>query len=319
MKKRSVIPLAALLALAAGCATTKGLEETGMKNTAQEQKQAPVAERQTPTVESQTLGMETLGNARELGGLRTADGRTVKRGVLLRSAKPCGASDSDRARLTAAYHLAVITDFRMSYERALEPNPEIAGVSDIWCPIIDEDLVRANLSGEKATQMQAGSAFEKLKIAVDSGIVGEDMYVNFLSGAQGKKGYNEFFAQLKALPAGSSLLFHCTQGKDRTGLGAMLILSALGVDEETIMADYLLTNEFNAKLIEKERAMLSSYNLSEEQTALYLSVMDYVNPVFMQKALTWLKTAYGSPLGYIQQELGVTDADLEALKAKFLD
>ena len=296
----------------AGCATTEATKGEAMKtNTVAVSR---------PSLESQTLGMETLGNARELGGYLTADGKTVKHGLLLRSAKPSGASEADRARLRDVYKLAVITDFRMSFERAAEPNPAIDGVADVWCPIIDEDLIRANVSGKDAGDaLKTASIMDKLRIAVESGVVGENMYVGFLSGDQGKKGYTEFFRQLLSLPEERALLFHCTQGKDRTGLGAMLLLSALGVDEETILQDYLLTNTFNASLIEKERAMLAPYKLSEEETQLYLSVMDYVNESFMRKALDWLKANYGSPLGYITQELGVTETDIAALKAKFLE
>ncbi len=264
--------------------------------------------------------MQTLGNARELGGYRSSDGRKVKRGVLLRSAKPSGASEADLKRLSEEYNLATVTDFRMSFERALEPNPVIPGVKDVWCPIIDEDLFLANISSDEAESAKKNEdTFERLKIAVKSGVVGENMYVNFLSGAQGKKGYTLFFKELLALPEGKSLLFHCTQGKDRTGLGAMLVLSALGVDEKTIMQDYLLTNTFNASLIEKERKMLSQYNLSAEEETLYLSVMDYVNEAFMKNALKYLKENYGSPLGYIKTELGVTDSDIDRLKKKFLE
>lgn len=136
---------------------------------------------------------------------------------------------------------------------------------------------------------------------------------------QGKKGYTEYFRQLLALPEGNSLLFHCSQGKDRTGLGAMLILSALDVDEETIMQDYLLTNVFNAELIEKERKMFSQYNLSDSDLNKYLSAMDQVDPVYMKNALDYLKKNYGSVKGYITKELGLTEKDFASLKNKFLE
>ena len=262
--------------------------------------------------------METLGNARELGGYVSHDGRKVKRGVLLRSAKPIGASAADLERLKNEYNLHTITDFRMSYEREAEPNPKIDGVTDVWCPIIDEDMISANVnsSSESAKSM---TTFERLKIAVDNGIVTDKMYVVFLSLEQGKKGYSEFFRQLLALPEGKSLLFHCTQGKDRTGVGAMLILSALGVDEDTIMQDYMLTNIFNAGLIEKEKKMLAQYNLSDAALQKYLSVMDQVNPQYMQNAFDYLKENYGSVKGYITKELGVTEKYIGKLKNKFLE
>ncbi|MBQ8012786.1 MAG: tyrosine-protein phosphatase [Treponema sp.] len=268
------------------------------------------------TKESQTLIMETLGNARELGGYVSQDGRKVKRGILLRSAKPINASPADLDRLKNEYHLHIITDFRMSYEREAEPNPEIDGVTNVWCPIIDEDMISANVSSPDSAKSM--NTFERLKIAVDRGIVTDKMYVGFLSMDQGKKGYSAFFRQLLALPEGKSLLFHCTQGKDRTGLGAMLILSALDVDEETIMQDYLLTNIFNANLIEREKQMLSQYNLSDSEMQKYLSVMDQVDSRYMQNAIDYLKANYGSVKGYITKELGLTENDISILKDKFL-
>lgn len=270
-------------------------------------------------LKSQTISMETLGNARELGGYRTIDGRAVKHGLLLRSAKPRTANESDLLRLKNEYNLATIVDFRMSYERMLEPNPAIPQVIDVWCPIIDEDLISANIPMGKRSSKNAPSMFERLKIAVDAGIVSDKMYVNFLANQQGKTGYADFFKELLALPEEKALLFHCTQGKDRTGLGAMLILSALGLDEDTIMADYLLTNEFNASLIEKEKVMLAQYNLSKEDLNKYLSVMDQVNPAFMQNALDYLKKEYGSATGYITKELGVSNDDIATLRGKFLE
>ncbi len=270
------------------------------------------------TKEGQTLNMETLGNARELGGYVNQDGKKVKRGVLLRSAKPAGASTNDLERLKNEYHLKTIIDFRMGFERDTAPNPQIEGVNDIWCPIIDEDLISANIN-MPTSAAKSMNTLERLKIAIERGFISEKMYVGFLSMNQGKKGYTEYFRQLLALPEGNSLLFHCSQGKDRTGLGAMLILSALDVDEETIMQDYLLTNVFNAELINKERQMLAQYNLSDSEIENYLSAMDQVNPAYMQNAIDYLKKNYGSVKGYITKELGLTEKDFASLKNKFLE
>ena len=270
------------------------------------------------TKESQTLSMETLGNARELGGYRNLYGRKIKRGLLFRSAKPAAASKNDLNRLKNEYQLATIVDFRMSHEREAEPNPKIEGVNDFWCPIIDEDLISANVN-MPLDSAKSMSTFDRLKIAIERGIITDKMYVGFLSMEQGKKGYKEFFRQLLALPEGKSLLFHCTQGKDRTGLASMLILSALDVDEETIMQDYMLTNIFNENLINKEKQMLAQYNLSDYEMKKYLSVMDQVDELYMQNALDYLKENYGSVKGYIAKELGLTEADFTSLKNKFME
>ena len=266
--------------------------------------------------ETQSLNLNSVGNARELGGYPTVDGRKVKSGVLLRTAALYGISSDDVTRLTKNYHLAVIADLRMSLEVAPKPDPAIEGVKYLNLRVINEDLFNQEL--EKKLSVE-GDAIARLNFIIDSGFVSYDMYVGFLSEESGKKAYSEFFRELLDLPPERSLLFHCTQGKDRTGCAAMLILSALGVSEDTIMEDYMLTNVFNAKLIDGQRKMLLSHGIKESELEKYMLILDEVNPKTMNTVLAWLKENYGSPVGYIINELGVSADDIEQLKAKFLE
>ena len=266
--------------------------------------------------ETQSINLTSVGNARELGGYLTSDGKRIKRGVLLRSAELNDISSDDKTRLTEDYHLSVIADFRLTLEVAAKPDPSIEGVKYVNLRVIDEDLFAKELEKKLAVE---GTAFERLKVIVDGGLVSYDMYVRFLADEPGKKAYREFFRELIELPAGKSLLFHCTQGKDRTGCAAMLILSALGADEETIMRDYMLTNDFNAGRIESQHKMLLSNGVKESEMGRYMLVLDEVNPKTMTTVLSWLKENYGSPVGYIIKELGLSEDDIEKLKSKFLE
>ena len=266
--------------------------------------------------ETQSINLTSVGNARELGGYPAADGRHVKRGVLLRTAALNEISSADVTRLTDTYHLAVIADFRMSMEAAPKPDPAIDGVKYLNLRVINEELFKRELGKKLAME---GDAVERLKLIAESGFVDSNMYVNFLSEEAGQKAYCEFFRELLDLPSGRSLLFHCTQGKDRTGCGAMLILSALGVGEDVILDDYLLTNTFNAERIASQRKMLAYHGISEEDAERYMIVLDEVNPKLMTTLLSWLKENYVSPVGYIIDELGVSEDEIESLKAKFLE
>ena len=145
------------------------------------------------------------------------------------------------------------------------------------------------------------------------------MYINFLSGDQGKENYKRMFEELLSMPEGKSLLFHCTQGKDRTGCAAMLILSALGVDEGTILQDFMLTNTFNEKLIESERKMLIEKGYEGKELQTLMIAMDEVDSEYIQLALGWIKENYGSVKGYITKELGISDEQIEALKTMYLE
>ena len=171
----------------------------------------------------------------------------------------------------------------------------------------------------KSVDLQTADSMTRLMAAVDCGIVGEQMYIEFLQGKTGQENYRALFDDLLSLPEGQSLLFHCTQGKDRTGVAAMLILSALGADEDTIMRDYLLTNEFNAAKIAAQRKMLTQNGISADKLDQYLIAMDQVNPVLMRNVLDWLKTTYGGVEGYLRQVLGLDETQFAALQDRFLE
>ena len=285
---------------------------------AQGQDEAPLSE----AAERQSMGLEGVGNARQLVGYVGEGGRKVKDAVLLRTAALGGATEDDIRRLAEDYHLGEIVDLRMT--REIEKSPELVmdGVKNVNLLIIDEEaLARESqkLSPEDQELLKDSDIGGKLMIYMKLGVVGDQMYVNFLSHDAGKKGYAQMFDDLLALPEGKSLLFHCTQGKDRTGCAAMLILSALGVDEETIMADYLLTNEFNAKLIEEQRQQLKDAGVAEEDLDGVMIIKDQVFPQTMTNALDWMKENYGSVRGYITQELDVTDEEIAQLQDKFLE
>jgi protein-tyrosine phosphatase len=274
-----------------------------------------------PSVESQTIGLEGVGNARQLGGYVGEGGRTVKDGVLLRTAALGEATEGDIARLGEVYHLAEVIDLRMDREVGPAPDPEIEGVKNLHLSIMDERAMLQKVQEadpEDAEKLNSGNQVDKLRIYIKLGVLGDQMYVNFLSADQGKEGYAKMFQELLALPEGQSLLFHCTQGKDRTGCAAMLILSVLGVDEDTILADYMLTNEFNADLIAGERQKLIDSGVKEDELDSIMIAMDQVYPQMMTNALDWMKDTYGSVKGYVTQELGVTEDQIVQLQDKFL-
>lgn len=271
---------------------------------------------------AQSIGLEGVGNARELGGYQSENGRTVKRGVFLRTAALGGATEADIQRLGEVYQLATVIDLRMTSEIEAAPDPEIEGVKNIHLGIIDEEVLeekRQSLSPEDLEGLDLTNTLDRLKMASKLGIVGDQMYVNFLSGDAGKAGYKQLFQELLELPEGGAVLFHCTQGKDRTGCAAMLILSALGVDEETILADFTLTNIYNEALIESERQMLSAQGVEGEEQEIYLRLMDEVDAQYMINALDWMRDSYGSALGYISDELGIEEAQLETLRDRYLE
>ena len=299
-------------------AETPDEEQAQTEDQSQEESKATLSE----AAERQSIGLEGVGNARQLVGYVGEGGRKVKDGVLLRTAALGNATAEDVRRLAEDYHLAEIVDLRMGSEIEASPELEMDGVKNVNLLIIDEQALAQEvqaLSPEETQMLHSNNSLDKIPIYMKLGIVGDHMYINFLSHDAGKKGYAQMFDDLLALPEGRSLLFHCTQGKDRTGCAAMLILSALGVDEDTILSDYLLTNEFNADLIEQERQQLLDAGAAEEDLDGLMVAKDQVFPQIMTNALDWMRDNYGSVKGYITQELGVTDEEIAQLQDKFLE
>ena len=274
----------------------------------------------------QSIDMKGIGNARELGGYISKDGRQVKHGMLLRTAGLSNATESDLRLLSEKYHVETVVDLRMDAEVIQSPDPELQGAENVHISILDEKEMESEMKKqnpalyEKFLKAQQELDLIPLLISsVDMGIVSDRLYIDFVSSESGKNGYRDLFENLRSLSPGRALLFHCTQGKDRTGVAAMLILAALEVSEETILRDYMLTNTYNEALILKEREMLKRKMIKETDIDRYLSAMDQVDSRYMENVLLYLKKEYGSVRNYILKELGQTEENLEELKKKFLE
>lgn len=285
-------------------------------------KEAP-AEDTASLAERQSLSLTGVGNARELGGYAAADGRSVKRGVLLRSARLRDATDEDAQRLTEDYHLGVIVDLRSADEMENAPDVQIEGVTYRNFDIFGDEATVPEGLLEELDELEARGVeldtVSMIRLYLKYGLYSDQFLVEILSADAGKDGYAQLFGELQALPEGEALLFHCSQGKDRTGCAAMLLLFALGVDEETVMEDYLLTNEFNAELIAEERQYLKENGAAEDEIDAYMLTMDQVFPALLNNAVAWMTENYGSPLGYITQGLGMSEEEITELRDKFLE
>jgi protein-tyrosine phosphatase len=122
------------------------------------------------------------------------------------------------------------------------------------------------------------------------------------------------FDQLLSLESDKALMFHCTAGKDRTGVGAALILYALDVNEETIMSDYELTNEFRKALNEQTVKMMTTQGLPEGSARSMMAA----NPEYLKSAFASIASKFGSVDKFLENEIGLTQDKKEELKRKFL-
>lgn len=263
--------------------------------------------------------MNTITNARDLGGYQTRDGKTVRKSVLFRSAAFTDVSPETLDSLVRQYNLAAIIDLRATYEREEDPEPIQKGAAQYHFRIMDEQLMASRAAAVSDVLMEPNvNPIKRIAAMLDARLISDQMYVEFLTGETGKTGFRNFFRVLLETPEGRGVLWHCTSGKDRTGVAAMLLLGVLNVEESSIMDDFLQTNVSFEKEIRNMRQKFECYALDEALMDGLLVVGKGVLASYMYNAIQYIKKNYGDIPGYVRKELGLTDADIEQLQSLYL-
>lgn len=274
---------------------------------------------QPVTKEAQALLVTGIENARQLGGYETADGRHVKRDVLLHTAKLSDAPSEELAALKDIYHLGVVVDFRTLAEREGAPDPEIDGVDNIVLDVLDEGSRTG--AGAAIAGIYENSSAEPAEVMLNiirSGCVSERMYADMAFDPAAEKGFRDFFRILLENGGQKAVLWHCSGGKDRTGAVAVLLLLALGVNKETALRDFELTNEFLREKIAYMESRAAELTDDPEEIA-WVKDLTGVNRKYMEKLLDTLEEKYGSQERYLTEGLGLDRAELEQLREMYLE
>ncbi|BDR58096.1 tyrosine-protein phosphatase [Xylocopilactobacillus apicola] len=247
-------------------------------------------------------------NIRELGGYKTIEGRQIKWKKLIRSAKLSELDDQDLSFLEH-YGVKTVIDFRSTDEIKEEPDPPNFKVQLFVNPVLKRDETKnsktpAELQEELMNNSVAG--IERMK----------NVYRKMVTSETSKKAFQHFFEILLTKGA-HGIIFHCTSGKDRTGLASIYLLSALGVLESDYKKDYLLTNEIMSKyvnnIIEALRQKGQPNIFINNIKALYT-----VNLAYYLEAMKWIVKLAGSTDNYLHEELKLSPVDLNDLKHLFL-
>jgi len=133
----------------------------------------------------------------------------------------------------------------------------------------------------------------------------------------------EFTPQFKAFiqevlaAKGQPVLFHCTAGKDRTGFAAAILLRILGVPQETVMQDYMLSKPY--ALEARSRDIFILRLTKGEVTAGVVEKLSGVDATYLEAAFATIDAEYGSFENYVRDGLGLNDADVAALRASLLE
>ncbi len=242
---------------------------------------------------------DNIANFRELGGIPASDGRRVKNGLLYRCGELHKASDADISRLSEEFHISKIIDFRDTKETEIRTDRAVNGAEYISIPALPP------MPAEPMSMMKDDHPL----------IPPQEMfpyvYRQLASSLESSVAYRAFFDQLLQ-SGGKPVLWHCKQGKDRTGVAAILLLTALGVSREEWMRDYLLTNEYMSRRYEEKYA-----SLEEEQEREFRKIIMFVREDWLAQYLDIVDKKGGLNV-FLHEQIGVTDAEIEQLKTMYL-
>lgn len=249
------------------------------------------------------IAFQGIQNVRDLGGLSTSDGRVIKSGLLLRSANLAEATLKDQASLRENCHLTKIIDLRTSQERSEKPDAVMDGVEYVAMPVFDGPV--AGISHEKEQRSVAAPDMEQL-------------YGAMVTDAACRKnlGHAAQCVMEHDFSTGS-VLWHCTEGKDRCGLLTMILLSALGVERSVIMEDYLLTNETNAPKAERYYQYVIAAGKTEEEAAAVRSAF-LADARYMAKAFEAIDAEYTDLDVFLSDGLGISSGTIDRFRNSVL-
>ena len=260
---------------------------------------------------------EQVVNVRDLGGLPVG-GRRVRSGRLLRTAHLHDASDADVCLLAEHFRLRVIFDFRTFSEAQALPDREVPGAEHIMLPTLDVEAERA--SGEAVpaeTWLDLPSHIVRLAFTPLFQQKARELYPSLVISEFSQLQYATFLNKILETPDGA-VLWHCSQGKDRTGIGAAFILGALGADRETIVADFDRSNDSYRPLVDRFCAEIDALGGGEEQKDVVRAFMGVSTRNFC-RTLDLIDARWGSLGNYISTCLGLTEDDCRVLRERYLE
>lgn len=257
-------------------------------------------------------------NARDLGGLVGAGGRAIKPHRLLRTAHLHDASQTDLQRLHSEYNLAKIFDFRSIGEAEALPDQEVEGATHHLLPTIDlsaERLTEQPIPQEAFLDLEAHIVNYSFYPEVQE--MAANMYPSLIRSEYSQLQYAAFLRLIIEAPEDGGVLWHCFQGKDRTGWGAAFLLFALGVDREAIIEDFDLSNEAYRSLVAHLNAQIDERGGGDAEKEVILAFMGVSTPNFI-RTLDLIDREFGGMMSYLQEQLFLAPDDIHLLRKRFL-
>lgn len=255
------------------------------------------------------ISMQSLPNTRDLGALVTEDGRHILPRKLLRSGTLYHVSLADQDTLLNEYHLTTVIDFRTYTEREEKPDTVMQGVQYHYIPILDEETVGISQGQSLMDMLMHFDENPEEYMARQYEALIKDQY--------SVKQYARFLDTLLH-QNGGAVLWHCSAGKDRVGVGTALLLCALGVPREIIREDFMKTNLYLDGELEYTIRYLESKMIVDEKVMECVRLLFRVKEEYLDAVFETIEQDYGSVERFLRRALYLTPKAIDALRNKYL-
>ena len=239
------------------------------------------------------LGLASDPNLRDVGGYRTVDGQWVRMGVVYRS-QALALSSADLATVNT---LGITNDYDLRTTSEIAASPDVVPAGATYTNL----NVMADISLSPTLTSPAAATQYMQEIEQD-----------FVTNATARAAFGALLTGIA--DSNGATLYHCTAGKDRTGWATAVLLTLLGVSQDTVTQDYLLSNTyyFDSPAVQ---GMLKAMPAAE--AAIYAPLLE-VQASYLQAGFDQVAASYGSMYDYAVHGLGLSPETIDKLRAELL-
>lgn len=247
----------------------------------------------------------------DLGNIKTSDNKRIRKGVLYRSSHFAKLENGDEEKLVKYYNLHHVIDLRTEEEVAKMVELANSKIKRYWYPLLESHENRMITKENrmpilKDMASKPGGAKQSMT----------DYYCLLITSKKAQKAYKNFFNTLLTIDKDEALAFHCTQGKDRTGVTLMLLLTVLGVSKKDVIKKYMQFNriKFNFRFWAfVGMTLFISPRLARHLDKILGARKEYINASYQT-----IEKEYQNIDNYISNVIGLSNEDIQKLREKYL-
>lgn len=247
----------------------------------------------------------------DLGNIKTSDNKRIRKGVLYRSSHFAKLVEGDEDKLIKYYNLHHVVDLRTEEEVTKMVELQNSKIKRYWYPLLESHENRMITKENRMPILK--------EMAAQPGGAKQSMieyYSLLIKSKKAQLGYKNFFNKLLDINEGEALAFHCTQGKDRTGVALMLLLTVLGVEKSLVIKKYMQFNKLKRNF--RFWAFVGMTLFISPRLARHLDKILGARKEYINSSYQTIEKEYQSIDNYIRNVIGLSDEDIKKIRTKFL-